>query len=72
VQPKRYRIERMPVKSRAEDAGDRVLVKLFANGAAEVLILTDPSPATRLRLRRFCRAVIETPSFPRLEAETSS
>ena len=47
---------------------DHVLLKLGADGGAEILFLTTPSPVTRRRLRRFCRAVIETPAFPAIVA----
>jgi hypothetical protein len=48
---------------------DRLLLRLDRGGRASVLVLTQPTAATRARLRRFCRNVIETPSFPQLGGE---
>ena len=58
---RRYSYRREP---RVKAPCDRLLVHLFPDGRAQVLCLTTPSPATRGRLRRFARAVVETPSFP--------
>ena len=41
-----------------------LLLKLGADGRAEVLFLTTPSAATGRRLRRFARLLMESPSFP--------
>jgi hypothetical protein len=57
---RRYSYRREP---RVKPASDRLLVHLYHDGRSEVLCLTTPSAATRGRLRRFARLVVETPSF---------
>ena len=53
------------VKS-AEGPTDHILLKLHSDGRTEVLMLTQVHDGTRRRIRHFARAVVETPSFPRL------
>lgn len=48
---------------------DQLLLKLHLDGRVEVLVLTQVQPGTRSRLRRFACAIVETPSFPSLEAD---
>jgi hypothetical protein len=50
----------------AEGPTDHILLKLHADGRTEVLVLTQVHAGTRRRIRHFARAVVETPSFPRL------
>ena len=52
------------VKTTDPGPPDCLLLKLGADGRAEVLFLTTPSAATRRRLRRFARLLMESPSFP--------
>jgi hypothetical protein len=66
--------ERLRFRPKGDDepSGDRILLRLSPGGRAEILCLTRPTPATRVRLRRFARNVIETPRFPRLDPEAWS
>ena len=54
--------------ARVKAPSDRLLVHLFPDGRAVVHCVTTPSASTRGRLRKFARAVVETPSFPQLES----
>jgi len=47
---------------------DRLLVRLGPGERAEILVLTTPTSATRRRLQRFARLLIENPSAVPLEA----
>ena len=57
-----YAFNGSSVKPIAGPPSDRILLRLGPGEQAEVLVLTTPSTATRRRLLRFARTLIENPS----------
>jgi hypothetical protein len=66
VRTQTYSIAPKRVKPTADEPADRVLLRLSPTGESVVMFLTTPGPNSKARLRNFCRAVVETPSFPHL------